>query len=139
MTFKRQGLATPYSLELLKRRHEAITRKNRVKVFFAVDNQGNPHSALYLIWDDQSSYVHLTGEDPQLRSSGAGMLLIWEAIQFTKNDLGLNNFDFEGSMHAPIERVRRSFGAKQQPYFRIRKFNSKILKIFDFIHTLGKE
>ena len=31
----------------------------------------------------------MVGENPDLRNSGAGMLVIWEAIKFTKNQLQL--------------------------------------------------
>ena len=68
----------------------------------------------------------MAGDDPELRNSGAGVLLVWEAIQYTKNELGLNIFDFEGSIIKPIERVRRQFGTKQIPYFNISKYNSKL-------------
>jgi len=120
-TFERQKLAIPYSLEFVQRMDEALRKHNAREIFFAVDTGGSYHSALYLIWDEQSSYVHLVGEDYNLRSSGAGILLIWEAIKFTKEKLSLNRFDFEGSMIEPIEETRRSFGARQVPYFTISK------------------
>jgi hypothetical protein len=100
---------------------KALSKRKAREIFFAVDSQGREHSALYLMWDNQSAYVHMVGEDYNLRSSGAGILLVWEAIKFTRETLGLNKFDFEGSMIEPIEEVRRSFGARQVPYFVISK------------------
>jgi hypothetical protein len=49
------------------------------------------------------------------------VLLQWEAIMYAKNALNLSVFDFEGSMLPEVEQGRRDFGAKQQPYFRVRK------------------
>ncbi len=71
----------------------------------------------------------MVGEDPELRNSGAGILLIWKAIEFTRNELNILNFDFLGSMIQSVEPVRRSFGARQVPYFQLRKVKSPVLKL----------
>lgn len=129
MSFDRQKIKIPYSLQFLKDKDVVLEQIGCRKMFFAIDETGKIHAVLYLIWDEGSSYVHLVGEDPELRSSGAGILLLWEAIRFTAEELGLDRFDFEGSMIEGVEEVRRSFGATQKPYFCITKINSKILKI----------
>jgi hypothetical protein len=72
----------------------------------------------------------MIGEDPTYRKSGAGILLAWEAIRYSKIELGVKRFNFEGSMVESVEEVRRSFGALQTPYFELNKDNrSKIRKI----------
>lgn len=133
LTFDRQNISIPYSLEFLKRQDNALKEHNARKIFFAVDNDEQVHSALYLIWDSMSSYVHMVGEDPILRQSGAGIFLILEALKFTAYELGLNCFDFEGSMIKSIEEVRRSCGGVQKPYFQITKVNSRLLKLKSLI------
>lgn len=138
MTFTRQGIAIPYSLEFLKKHHAILQENSASETFYAVDEKGAVHSALYLTWDSTTSYVHLVGEDPDLRRSGAGILLIWEAIKYTAETLKLNFFDFEGSMLEPVERVRRDFGAKQTPYFAISKTNSKLLKTYRFLQEMRR-
>lgn len=137
-TFIRQGIETPYSLEFLRNHHKVLVNNNACKIFYAEDEEGEIHSALYLTWDEFSSYVHLVGEDPNLRKSGAGILLIWEAVKYTAKVLKLDNFDFEGSMLEPVEKVRRDFGAKQKPYYTISKTNSKLIKTFLFLKQLRK-
>ncbi|MBS1558960.1 MAG: GNAT family N-acetyltransferase [Bacteroidetes bacterium] len=129
MTFERQKLKPPVSFDFLKRIDNALIQRSQRKIFFAVDSEGKNHSALYLSWDHQTAYVHMVGEDPALRNSGAGMLLIWKAIEFTKNELKLTTFDFLGSMIESVEPVRRAFGARQIPYFQVRKINSPLLKL----------
>jgi GNAT acetyltransferase-like protein len=126
MSFERQGMAFPLSLEYLKKYDEAVTLHNARRLFFAVDDQGQIHSVVYLLIDHDRVYYHMAGDNPELRSSGAGILLVWEAIQYTRNELGLNIFDFEGSTIKSIERVRRQFGAQQVPYFNISKYGSKL-------------
>lgn len=136
LTFERQGLKIPYSFGFLQKKDDILHRRGERKIFFARDDHGKVHSALYLIWDGQSSYVHMVGEDPALRSSGAGILLIWEAIRFTAEVLGLDKFDFEGSMIEGVERVRRDCGAKQIPYFSISKTPSRLLRAAQAIRTV---
>ena len=70
----------------------------------------------------------MAGDDPAYRSSGAAILLVWEAVHFTKKELGLNRFDFLGSMLPSIERVRRQFGAQQVPYFKVCKYHSRVFE-----------
>ncbi|UPT77639.1 GNAT family N-acetyltransferase [Sulfurovum sp. XGS-02] len=137
-TFERQNIDNPYSLEFIKGHDERLHQNKAREIFYAEDESGNIHSALYLTWDKNSSYVHMVGEDPQLRKSAAGILLVLETIRYTKDVLKLDNYDFEGSMLENIEHVRRSFGAIQKPYFNISKTNSKVLKIRQVIKEIMK-
>ena len=131
MSFDRQEKKIPYTFELLRKHDEALQKAGQRKLFFAVDGNDQVHSAAYLIWDEQSAYYHLSGDDPKLRKSGAGILLIWEAIKYTFEVLGLKRFDFEGSMIKNVELIRRQFGALQEPYFFIWKDNSSLFKLLE--------
>lgn len=130
MTFKRQGLKCPNSKELIVRIDKVLSKRKSREIFYAIDNNKKIHSALYLIWDNQSAYVHMVGEDPLLRNSGAGAFLLWKALEYTKEVLGLQCFDFEGSMIESIEQVRRDFGAIQKPYYQIMRmsFSASLIK-----------
>lgn len=121
LSFERQGMKHPYSFDYLKKLDEALVEHNARELFFAVDAEGQIHSVVYLIWDAQSSYFHIAGDDPDLRDSNAGKLLVWEAIKYTREVLDLPVFDFEGSMLPSVEPLRRRFGAEQVPYFRVWK------------------
>ncbi len=127
MTFKRQGMALPYSRELVVRLDRACQKHNCRQMFFAEDTQGRLHAAIYVVWDDQAAYYLMSGSDPELRNSGATSLLVWEAIQFAATVT--QTFDFEGSMIRPIERFCRAFGARQKPYLHITKTNSLLLRM----------
>jgi lipid II:glycine glycyltransferase (peptidoglycan interpeptide bridge formation enzyme) len=136
MTFKRQGLQLPFTFDYLQRLDNALDKNGSRKIFFAVDEQNRLHSAAYLTWDGTSSYLHMVGEDPELRNSGAGILLVWEAMKYTHTVLGLKKFDFLGSMIEPIEIVRRSFGAEQVPYFQVKKINSTLLRLLSVFRPI---
>lgn len=119
-TFRRQNRETTFSRELLERVDEAARKQGARKIYFARDKEtGVVHAGLYLVWDKNSAYYLAGGSNPDLRNSGAGSLLMWEAIQFAATVT--NRFDFEGSMIEPVERFFRSFGAVQKPYFSIFK------------------
>ena len=123
-TFSRQNLMIPYSFDMVVRKDDELEKRNQRKIFFAMDVDNNLHSALYLIWDNETAYVHMVGEDPLYRNSGAGNLLIKVAIKYAFDELKLSKFDFEGSMIESVEEVRRAFGAIQTPYFTLSKVNS---------------
>jgi len=121
-SFERQGLQAPIPFDLLQRLDDALATRRAREIFWATDlKTGAVHSVAYLAWDKQSAYYLLAGDDPSLRTSGAGILLAWEAIRYAAETLEVPVFDFAGSMIKPIERVRRQFGAVQKPYFRLQK------------------
>ncbi len=128
-TFDRQGIDVPFSFDFLKKYDEALANNNARKIFFAVDKENQIHSVVYLIWDEETAYFLMAGDDADLRNSGAGIFLTWHVIEYVKVVLQKNRFDFLGSMIEPITRVRRNFGAKQVSYFNIKKINSKLLKV----------
>jgi hypothetical protein len=133
-SFDRQGLSVPFSIGQLKRLDETLVAHNSRKMFFAVDDRGNIHGACYLVWDETSSYFQFLGSQPNLRSSGASILLTWEAIRFTSNQLGLKRFDFQGSMIKQVEPTMRQFGAIQQPYFKVWKSTSLFAKLCECLN-----
>lgn len=104
-----------------------LNAKNACKAWKAVDTKGDVIASLLLVWDDESAYYLAGAVDPKKKNTGAMSLLMWTAIQFSAGVT--NSFNFEGSMVEPIERFFRSFGAKQTPYFEIRKTDSKLLKL----------
>lgn len=132
--FLRQGVQIPYSEFLVRKIHEAASSRNAVKTFIAVDDEGRHHSAVYIVWDENSAYYLLGGGDPDLRNSGATSLCMWEAIKFSSTVT--KSFDFEGSMIEPIERFFRGYGAKQTAYSNIKKTNSASMKLLRFIQGL---
>lgn len=137
MTFKRQNSTPKYSLEIIQKIGAVCQDNNCGKSFYAIDESDDIHAALYLIWDSSSAYYLMGGGNPLKRNSGAGSLLMWEAIKFAARVT--QKFDFEGSMIESIEKYFRSFGAIQKPYFCIYKTNSKMLKTLNFIKSLNSK
>lgn len=117
MTFSRQGMALPYTQELLRKLDRACLQHDARKILIARDKTGVAHAAIYLAYDAQCVYYLMQGTDPALRASGAALLAQWCAIRLASKLAP--RYDFEGSMIESVEHVFRSFGAVQRPYFHI--------------------
>jgi hypothetical protein len=126
LSYRRQGRPLRNDPALIDRIAAACRGRNAGRSFAAVDASGRVHAALYLVWDDRSAYYLMGGGEPELRTSGAHSLVMWEAIRFAAAVSG--RFDFEGSMNESIERFFRSFGAVQKPYHKLAKANNLLVK-----------
>lgn len=134
LVFERQGMAVPYSLDLVQRIDAACADRNARTIFIAEDEDGRRHAGVYMVWDEHSAYYIMGGGDPELRNSGATSLCMWEAIKFACKVT--SRFDFEGSMLEPVERFFRAFGATQVPYLSVTKTPSRLLKSYFFLQDV---
>jgi hypothetical protein len=116
-TFARQGLEPSVSLAQLERLDAACATRDARAMLFACDAAHRVHAVIYVVWDRHAAFHLLGGADPELRTSGASSLLMWEAI--TRAAAVTDVFDFEGSMLKPVERFFRAFGSRQAPYLRV--------------------
>lgn len=133
MTFRRQGLMSPHSRDFVRRLNAACVEKGARRLYITYGQDGRPHSGLFCVYDSNAMYYLMQGGDPDLRSSGANCLATWESIKFAS---GVSKvYDFEGSMIEPVEHFFRSFGARQKPYFQVRKINSLLLKMRRDVRT----
>jgi CelD/BcsL family acetyltransferase involved in cellulose biosynthesis len=119
-TFDRQRLKLPFGREYFRGLFQAAKQNEAGECFAAKDSQGRIHAAAFLVWDTKRAYYLAGGGDPNLRTSGATSLLMWHLIQFSAARSAV--FDFEGSDLGSVERLFRSFGARQEPYNFIRRF-----------------
>ena len=116
-TFARQGLPAPVSLAELERLDAACAARGARAMLFAWDEAGRVHAVSYVVWDAHAAFYLIGGGDPELRTSGASSLLMWESIMRAREITDV--FDFEGSMLRPVERFFRAFGGRQTPYLRV--------------------
>jgi len=111
LTYKRQGLALPYSKELITHLHQAFNSSSNSHILIAKDHSGNAHAGLFLVNDSSTMYCLAIGSNPSYKSQHAISLLIWKAILFARENALI--FDFEGSSIERVESFFRSFGGKQ--------------------------
>jgi len=136
MTFQRQELEVPYSLPFLKRLDSECAKRDCRRILLATDKQDRIHSALYVVWDEQSAFLLMSGTNPEFKNSESNTLLTWEAMKIAANRV--KKFDFEGSMMENVEEFFRGFGAVQRPYFSIWKINSRLFSIILYARELIK-
>ena len=101
------------------RYNEILQERNQCRAFIAENREGEPIAVTYIVWDNKRSYYLLGGYDPERSHHGASALAMWEAIKFTKEELGLKEFDFEGSMVPQLEQFFRKFGGRLTPYYTV--------------------
>jgi len=87
---------------------------------FAAFNQGRPIACVFCVYDRKSAYYLMGGYDPSSAHHGAGAACM-EAAIFKAKSLGLEIFDFEGSIIPAIERYIQGFGGRLTPYFTINR------------------
>lgn len=117
-TFQRQRMKLRFRAAAF-RYNELLQRQGKCRSFLARDKNGVPLAGVHIVWDWNRSYYLLGGYDLERRHHGASALAIWRAIRFTKNELGLREFDFEGSMIPQVEQFFRKFGGRLTPYYSI--------------------
>jgi hypothetical protein len=113
--FARQGLSVSFSDALAHRLDHACQARGARSILAAVDADDRVHAAQFFVRDATATYSLFGGADPELRSSGAHSLVVWEGIRRACENS--QRFDFLGSMIESIERFNRAFGARQVPYF----------------------
>ena len=122
-SYARQGNPNPFDSQPMRRLDAACAQRGRREILVARDESGALHAALYLVWDSKVTYYLAGGADPELRTSGAHSLLVWEAILRSK--ARSVEFDMTGSMVESIERFFRAFGGQQRVYFSLNKMSRR--------------
>ncbi len=74
----------------------------------------------YCVYDARTAYYLLGGFQKDEGHHGAGPLALYRSV-LKAQEMGLETFDFEGSMVPAIERYFRSFGGTLTPYFSVQK------------------
>jgi hypothetical protein len=120
-TYARQRIRTPHSLAEIERLQAACARHGAGTMLFARDDAGQVHAVAWVVWERRAAYYLLAGAEPDLRTSGASSLLVWEAIMRARAVTDV--FDFHGSMLRPVERFFRGFGGRQTPYLSVTRMS----------------
>ena len=91
-----------------------------------------PIATSFCIYDKNTAYYLLGGYDSKNKHAGAGALAVSSAIKHSK-ELGIKNFDFEGSMLQEVESYFRGFGGDLTPYYSINKAKMPIELALKFV------
>lgn len=128
-TYYRQQMKMPYSYESFSIIDEAISKHQAGIRLGAYNHVQELVAVSYLLYDTDTAYYFLAGDNEKGRSDGASILLCREALRIAFEEKKVKTFDFCGSMLEPITEIRRQFGAKSVPLMKIFKANYRWLDI----------
>ena len=77
---------------------------------------GRPSACVFVVYDRSTAHYLLGGYDPKNKHGGAGAYALVHAIQHAM-ELGILEFDLEGSMLPEVEKNFRGFGGIMTPFF----------------------
>lgn len=117
-TFARQGRTTEFR-DAAVRIERTLVSLPCCRAFVSRNANGVPLGGVWIVWDDRRAYYLIGGHDHAAGTADATALAMWRAIHFTAAELGLREFDFEGSMVPSIERFFRKFGGELRPTYTV--------------------
>ncbi|MGI6436213.1 MAG: GNAT family N-acetyltransferase [Syntrophomonadaceae bacterium] len=126
MVLEKKDAEIIYSFETFDRIYNATVRRGFGQTMYTIDQDGVIHSALFVIWDENSAYLLISALDPDLKDTGSMSLLRREAIKYVSTRT--IHFDFEGSMIEGVENSYRQFASVPKPYFNI-SFMSRRMRV----------
>jgi hypothetical protein len=118
-------------LQSLARQGAQVALRHLDAILFRFSNPNNSYAfttycdgaavaSCFIVHDRSRAYYLLGGYNEKLGHHGAGSLALFAAIRHSK-EIGLQSFDFEGSMIPAIERYFRGFGGLLTPYATVNK------------------
>jgi hypothetical protein len=134
-TYARQKMKMPYSREFFCKLDEAVIKYDAGIKIGALNKRGEYIAVSYLLWDADTAYYFLAGDNEEGRVNAASIVLCREAIQIAFEEKKVKTFDFCGSMLEPVTDMRRQFGAHVVPLMKI--FKSK-WKLLDGIYSMTR-
>lgn len=115
-----QGKQISYSREFLLVLERKTARLQQSQLLSICNADNEVLAAAFLIWDKHSMYYLIPCYDQKYKDSGAGALLVLEAIKLARQK-GVS-FDFEGSMIRGVANHYKQFGSTPTTYYSIEKY-----------------
>jgi hypothetical protein len=92
--------------------YEVLSAENQAKHVQVKDSRGRVCAGAILVWDSKRAYYLLSGMDRDISSHNSMAFLLWECMRFCSEELGLREFDFDGSEVPSVEVFFRGFGGR---------------------------
>ena len=115
-----QGKQISYSREFLLVLERKTSRLQQSQIISICNADNEVLAAAFLVWDKNSMYYLIPCYTPKHKDSGAGALLVLEAIKLARQK-GVA-FDFEGSMIRGVANHYKQFGSTRTIYYSIEKY-----------------
>jgi hypothetical protein len=109
-----------YSREFLLVLERKARRLGQCEILSICNADGKPYAAAFLVWDQHYMYYLIPAFDPAFKESGAGALLVLEAMKLAREKHV--QFDFEGSMDRGTAKHYKQFGSTPTKYYSVEKY-----------------
>lgn len=122
-TYTRQGIHCPLTLDELSEIYKIIN--DNIIILAAREQEKERYIAVYASLVDQKKncvYGLFNGYDTEFADSGANTLLLWEAIEYFK-DNGFAFFDTGEALLPSKANFKSEFSADLVPYYQVSKSN----------------
>lgn len=123
-----------YTREFLLVLERKARRKKQCEILSICNADGKPYAAAFLIWDKHYMYYLIPALDPIYRESGAGSLLVLEAMKLAREKHV--RFDFEGSMDKGVAKHYKQFGSIPFTYYAIEKYYKPLFSVAIWVQKL---
>ena len=115
-----QGKQISYSREFLLVLERKAARLKQSQILSICNADNEVLAAAFLVWDTHSMYYLIPCYKPQYKDTGAGALLVLEAIKLARRQ-GVA-FDFEGSMIRGVANHYKQVGSKRTLYYSVERY-----------------
>jgi hypothetical protein len=122
LTYNRQQLNASFFNQYWNQCEKFLAEEQSRSLFFAHNTEGVCEAAQYVVWDknNRTAYYLGGGATDAGRESGA-MHGLMDFILKEAQKMGMEKFDFEGSMLQGVETFFRGFGGMLMPYHQVWK------------------
>ena len=124
---KEQNKKITYTREFFMVLYKKASRLGQCKILRIKTIDGETAAAAFLVWDKQTMYYLIPCYSQSQKDSGAGALLVWEALKIARQQ-GLQ-FDFEGSMIRGVANHYKQFGSTANKYYSVHKYYRPLFAI----------
>lgn len=122
-----QGKVISYSQDFFLTLYQATHSRNQGQIIGIRDANNALLAALFLVWDEQTSYFLIPCHDKNYAHTGASALLVLEAIKLARQHS--QTFDFEGSMIKNVANSYRQFGSTKTPYYSVERYYKPVFRL----------
>lgn len=116
-----------YSREFLLVLERKAKRLGQCEILSVCNADGQVYAAAFLVWDKHYMYYLIPAYDPAFGDSGAGALLVLEAMKLAREKQV--RFDFEGSMERGTAKHYKQFGSTPTTYYSVEKYYKPIFRL----------
>lgn len=116
-----------YSREFLLVLERKARRLGQCMVLSVGNADGTPYAAAFLVWDKNYLYYLIPAINPAFGETGAGALLVLEAMKVAREKHVL--FDFEGSMERGTAKHYKQFGSQPVTYYSVERYYKPLFRI----------